>query len=1061
MTKKIGVLLLILMLVIPSSVVFSACKLQIYDVIINPSVTLAKACYDVLFMTTCEINEGSYLIFHLPAGCELPYGCGSCGARIDQRNDRVSTDGIAVTFQLNSTLYAGRHKFRICDVTNPPTHGPHFISVSTDYGVFSSPPFNLDDTSVSTPEVEVTPDYVKACAEYEITFRTSSDNGTGCGCRKRTVITLEFPVGFEFPSHIDPDLVLVNGRAVDSITIRGNTLVLTPNESLDAGDKVRVEILSGAGIRNPDKPGWYRIKVDTSSDRIPAESEWFYIRPSTVTRADVIIEEPYTCSTTSIELRFQTGPYGEIEKGQTIGLMFPPEFGVIEEIPDGSISINNEPMVGVPSVAINAIDKWKRITLTSPTHIPAESSVTIVILPSAMITLPNTPGDEYQIDILTSSESVRVPSKPFKIERSRLRGVRLEMSPAFVGLPAEAKISFRLGGCGELKPGYDTITISFAEDFWFPDSTLFTDITVNGTPVDRIVMVEGHKVTLSPPEFIEGGSWVNIIFGKGCGIRNPSKAGKPQKVRVWTNRESDPSPSTVVVFATTKLTGVTMTPNEQMVGKWTGASITFVLGTAGALQAGSEIHVKFMGDFDFKGSISTRTVRINGEKPSRVRWDSPDLTVRTAVDIEAGQMVTVTIDEYASLRMPDEPGYYTVLVHTDAEPDPIPSAEFGVADPIVIVCSTDPVEPDGRDGWFTTQPILIVNAYNSLDPHPNIIYEINFDEYQYYAPIKLTDGFNVVTITAVDIFGNEATHKLSVEVDSHPPVFDPQSGQIYARSKVHREMVEVIDVNTVVLDIEESDSCKVEISRSGLVWVTAETDIEGDIVTAFTATDEAGNVAVWERTVTFDWTDPVLEIPDSFKTNTKTITLEGVTEPECQVTIEIGESKIIAEVSADGHFAPTIELEDGYNHIVVTSTDPAGNRTIDSLSVTARLSHEVTIRIGSKEATADGESVTLSHAPYLADGHTMIPLRFVSSSLGADIGYESATKTISVILGGTTVEMVIGNKTALVDGKPSQMPVAPEVLEGSSFVPLRFLCESLGMEIAVDGKVITISYSVE
>ncbi len=1061
MKSKIAVILLVLILIVPSTSVFSACQFQIYDVVINPSVTLAEACYDVLFLTTCDISEGSYIIFQMPAGSELPYGCGSCGARIDQRKDRVTFECTTVTFQLNSTLHSGRHKFTICDVTNPATPGPHFISVSTEYGVFSSAPFNLDDTSVSTPEVEVEPDYVKACAEYEIMFRTSSDTSTGCGCRKKTVITLEFPAGFEFPNSIDPDLIKVNGRALDSVTVRGNTIVLTPNESLDAGDRVRIEILSGAGIKNPDTPGWYKIKVVTTSDRIPAESEWFYIRPSTVTRASVILSDPYTCSSTSVELSFQTGPYGEIEKGQTIGLLFPPEFGVNGEIPDESISINNEPMVGMPSVRVNAVDKWQRLTLTSPKHIPAESLVTIIILPSANITLPNTPGDQYQIDVFTSSEDVRVPSIPFKVERSRIRDVHLEMSPAFVGLPAEAKVSFRLGGCGELKPGFDTISVSFAEDFWFPEGTLFTDISVNGVPVDKIVMVEDHKITLSPPMIIEGGSWVNIVFGKDCGIRNPSKAGEPQKVRVWTNREPDPSPSNVVVFATTKLTGVTMKPDEPMVGKWTGARIDFVLGTAGALETGSEIHIKFMGDFDFKGSVSTRTVRINDQKPSRVRWDNPNLTVRTAVDIEAGEMVTVTIDDYASLRMPDEPGFYTVLVHTDAEPQPIPSAEFGVADPIVIECSTDPSEPDGIDGWYTTQPMLSINAYNSLDKSPDIFYEINFEKHPYFSPIKIKDGFNVLTVTAVDSFGNEATHKISMEVDSHPPIFEPEPGRIYARSSTHREMVEVIDENSIEIDFEESDSFEIDVSRSGLVWVTTNSEREGDVVASFTVTDSAGNVSVWERTVTFDWTDPLLEIPDSFETDSKSITLEGKTEADCMVNITVGENKVTADVDVDGNFSAQLELTDGYNHVVVTSTDPAGNRTTNPLSVTARLCHIVCIALGSKTAVADGQPVELSHAPYLSDGHTMIPLRFVSSTMGAEIGYESSTKTISVTLGGVNVEMVIGNRTALVDGVPSQMPVAPEVLEGKSFVPLRFLCESLGMKVEVDGGMITISYTVE
>ncbi|MEZ4811978.1 MAG: copper amine oxidase N-terminal domain-containing protein [Caldisericia bacterium] len=91
----------------------------------------------------------------------------------------------------------------------------------------------------------------------------------------------------------------------------------------------------------------------------------------------------------------------------------------------------------------------------------------------------------------------------------------------------------------------------------------------------------------------------------------------------------------------------------------------------------------------------------------------------------------------------------------------------------------------------------------------------------------------------------------------------------------------------------------------------------------------------------------------------------------------------------------------------------------------------------------------------------MIPLRFVSSSLGAEIGYEAETKKITVKLANRMVEMIIGNKTALVNGKVLEMPVAPELISGSTFVPLRFLCENLNMKISVSGKKITISYVAE
>ena len=53
--------------------------------------------------------------------------------------------------------------------------------------------------------------------------------------------------------------------------------------------------------------------------------------------------------------------------------------------------------------------------------------------------------------------------------------------------------------------------------------------------------------------------------------------------------------------------------------------------------------------------------------------------------------------------------------------------------------------------------------------------------------------------------------------------------------------------------------------------------------------------------------------------------------------------------------------------------------------------------VGSKTALVNGEEKTLEEAPELTDGgFSMIPLRFISESLGATVGYDNATAQITV-----------------------------------------------------------------
>lgn len=55
------------------------------------------------------------------------------------------------------------------------------------------------------------------------------------------------------------------------------------------------------------------------------------------------------------------------------------------------------------------------------------------------------------------------------------------------------------------------------------------------------------------------------------------------------------------------------------------------------------------------------------------------------------------------------------------------------------------------------------------------------------------------------------------------------------------------------------------------------------------------------------------------------------------------------------------------------------------------------------------------------------------------------------------VEMVVGNKLAIVDGKIVELKVAPQVIKGTTLVPFRFVAESFRAEVVWDAKTKTVT----
>lgn len=97
--------------------------------------------------------------------------------------------------------------------------------------------------------------------------------------------------------------------------------------------------------------------------------------------------------------------------------------------------------------------------------------------------------------------------------------------------------------------------------------------------------------------------------------------------------------------------------------------------------------------------------------------------------------------------------------------------------------------------------------------------------------------------------------------------------------------------------------------------------------------------------------------------------------------------------------------------------------------------------------------------PVLKNGTTLVPLREIFEALGAQVKWDQATKTVTAIKGKTTVKLAIGSTQASVGNQQIRLTQAAQIIEGKTFVPLRFVSEALGAKVEWNAqtKVITIT----
>lgn len=86
----------------------------------------------------------------------------------------------------------------------------------------------------------------------------------------------------------------------------------------------------------------------------------------------------------------------------------------------------------------------------------------------------------------------------------------------------------------------------------------------------------------------------------------------------------------------------------------------------------------------------------------------------------------------------------------------------------------------------------------------------------------------------------------------------------------------------------------------------------------------------------------------------------------------------------------------------------------------------------------------------LVNGSTMIPLRGVIEEFGAELNYDEVRKTVTILLGEAEVQLTIGQFSALVNGEKLTLSAAPVLQDGKTLLPLRGVFQALGLAVDYD-----------
>lgn len=93
----------------------------------------------------------------------------------------------------------------------------------------------------------------------------------------------------------------------------------------------------------------------------------------------------------------------------------------------------------------------------------------------------------------------------------------------------------------------------------------------------------------------------------------------------------------------------------------------------------------------------------------------------------------------------------------------------------------------------------------------------------------------------------------------------------------------------------------------------------------------------------------------------------------------------------------------------------------------------------------NGQTMSFDQPPIIQAGRVFVPLRAIFEQLGASVVYSNGQ--INATARGRTVSLTIGSTQATVNGRSTTLDVAPFIVGSRTLVPLRFVSESLGATV--------------
>lgn len=147
--------------------------------------------------------------------------------------------------------------------------------------------------------------------------------------------------------------------------------------------------------------------------------------------------------------------------------------------------------------------------------------------------------------------------------------------------------------------------------------------------------------------------------------------------------------------------------------------------------------------------------------------------------------------------------------------------------------------------------------------------------------------------------------------------------------------------------------------------------------------------------------------------------------------------------------------------VSIKTNDPA-----DVVAPMQPLAKAVVLKIGSPNASVGDEKVKIDAendavVPVIENDRTLVPLRFLSENFGAEVAWDGASQTVTLTKGSDVIKMVIGQNNYTVNGEEKTLDCPAAIRNDRTMVPIRAVLEAFGKNLSWNDGIVAITDSAD